>query len=142
MNYSRLRIFACPRMLFILLLQLSPLFAPPCWAQKGEGYNDLATPQVRSGKLAGPEHLRNYVVNGKLTLSLRDAVVLTLENNSFVRIQEAQVEFSKFSLLGAHAPFDPLLTSYYNVNSSTFSAVSQLQGAGTSAVNSTTQNAQ
>src|SRR5580700_3228529 len=40
MNYSRLRIFACPRMLFILLffiliLQLSPLFAPPCWAQKG-----------------------------------------------------------------------------------------------------------
>ena len=102
----------------------------------------MATPQVRSGKLAGPEHLRNYVVSGKLTLSLRDAVVLTLENNSFVRIQETQVEFSKFSLLGAHAPFDPLLTSYYNVNSSTFSAVSQLQGTGISTVNSTTQNAQ
>jgi hypothetical protein len=55
------------------------------------------------------------VVDGKLTLSLRDAVVLTLENNSGVRIQETQIETSKFALLGAHAPFDPLLTAYYNV---------------------------
>jgi outer membrane protein len=147
MKYSRLGLFPFSRrllMFFILLLfiLLTPPFAPSCWAQKGESYNEMATPQVRSGKVAGPEHLRNYVVDGKLTLSLRDAVVLTLENNSFVRIQETQVEFSKFSLLGAHAPFDPLLTSYYNVNSSTFSAVSQLQGTGISTVNSTTQNAQ
>jgi outer membrane protein len=148
MRHSRLGLFSfsChPLFFFILLLfivLLSPPFAPSCWAQKGESYNEMATPQVRSGKLASPEHLRTYVVSGKLTLSLRDAVVLTLENNSFVRIQETQVEFSKFSLLGAHAPFDPLLTSYYNVNSSTFSAVSQLQGTGISTVNSTAQNAQ
>jgi len=63
----------------------------PCSAQKGEGYGDLVTQQLRSDKLPMPEHLRSFVVNGKLTLSLRDAVVLTLENNSFVRIQETQV---------------------------------------------------
>ena len=51
------------------------------------------------------------MVDGKLRLSLRDAVVLTLENNSLVRMQETQVESSKFALLGAHAPFDPVLTS-------------------------------
>ena len=102
----------------------------PIWAQQSERYRDLATPQVRSDKLAGPENLRSYVVDGKLRLSLRDAVVLTLENNSFVRIQETQVEFSKFSLLGAHAPFDPLLTSSFLGNNTTSPPLSNLQQTG------------
>jgi len=143
MKPSRLVIFSCPLLLFILTLLLTSLFAAPGWAQKGEGYGDMATPQVRSGKLGVPEHLRSYVVEGKLRLSLRDAVVLTLENNSFVRIQETQVEFSKFALLGAHSPFDPILASSYNVNSTTSQPYSQLQGTGTATtVNSTTQFAQ
>jgi outer membrane protein TolC len=111
----------------------------PARAQKGEGYRDLLTGQVQSDKLAAPEHLRNYVVDGKLRLSLRDAVVLTLENNSLVRIQETQVEFSKFNLLGAHAPFDPVLNSSYIVNSTTIPPSSALQGVGTAAFNTTQQ---
>ena len=111
MKYSRLGTFRLSSDAFVLHLRA-------CWAQKGESYSDMATPQVRSDKLGMPEHLRNYVVDGKLKLSLRDAVVLTLENNSFVRMQETQVESSKFTLLGAHAPFDPVVTPYYSVNSS------------------------
>jgi outer membrane protein len=133
MKYSRPGVIACLLMLLIL----------PCWAQQREGYRDLATEQIRSDKLGAPEHLRTYVIDGKLTLSLRDAVVLTLENNSFVRIQETQVEFSKFALLGAHSPFDPLLTSSYNINSTTTPTSSQLQGTGqATTVNSTSQFAQ
>ena len=136
MKYSRLGLLASLLLLFIR-------FTPPCRAQQREGYGDLATPQVRSDKLGAPEHLRNYLADGKLRLSLRDAVVLTLENNSFVRIQETQVEFSKFALLGAHQPFDPVLTSSYNINSTTTPTSSQLQGTGTApTVNSTTQFAQ
>lgn len=133
-----------PGLLFCLLLLslLLSRFALPARAQKGESYHDMLTAQVQSGNLAPPTHLRNYVVDGKLRLSLRDAVVLTLENNSVVRIQETQVEFSKFSLLGAHSPFDPLLTSSYNVNSTTFPPTSALQGTGTAAVNNTTQTGQ
>ncbi|HEY4762571.1 MAG TPA: TolC family protein [Candidatus Sulfotelmatobacter sp.] len=137
MKYSRLGLSAC---LFMLLCSR---FTPQCWAQKGEAYGQLLTPQVRADKLGVPEHLRNYVIDGKLTLSLRDAVVLTLENNSLVRVQETQIESSKFALLGAHAPFDPLLTAYYNVNSSSSAPFSQLQGTGTATTFiSTTQNAQ
>jgi len=134
MKYSRLALFACLLMLFAL----------PGVAQKGEVFGDLATPQVRSDKLGMPEHLRNYVVEGKLRLSLQDAVVLTLENNSFVRVQETQVEFSKFSLLGAHQPFDPVLATSYNVNSATSPPFTSLQGTGgaTATVKSTTQFAQ
>jgi len=134
MKYSRIELVAC-------LLLLSVL---PAWSQQKESYRDLATPQIRSPKLPGPEHLRNYVVEGKLKLSLRDAVVLTLENNSFVRVQETQVEFSKFALLGAHQPFDPLLTTLYNVNSTTSPPFTTLQGTGgaTAAFKNTTQFAQ
>jgi len=133
MRCSRLSVLAC----------LLPLLILPCWSQQHEGYGDLTTPQVRSDKLAPPEHLRSYVAEGKLRLSLRDAVVLTLENNSFVRIQETQVDFSKFALLGTHSPFDPLLTSSYNVNSTTTPTSSQLQGTGQAPTfNSTSQFAQ
>ena len=69
----------------ILLVFVSPLCA------QNEGYRDYATPQIRSGKLETPQHLRSYVIEGKLRLSLRDAVVLTLENNSEVRVRETQV---------------------------------------------------
>jgi len=120
MSTSRLRGIVC---LFVLI-------AARGWAQQGEGYGDLMTPQVHSDKLSSPENMRTYVVEGKLRLSLRDAVVLTLENNSFVRVQETQVEFSKFALLGTHAPFDPLVTSSYNVTSTKTPPFSTLQGTG------------
>jgi outer membrane protein len=133
MKSSRLGLLAC------LLLMANLL----CRAQQREGYRDLATPQLRSDKLGAPEHLRSYVTEGKLRLSLRDAVVLTLENNSLVRILESQVEVSKFTLLGAHSPFDPLLTSSYNINSTTTPTSSQLQGTGQAPTfNSTNQFAQ
>src|SRR5271157_178578 len=106
------------------------IFLVPLWAQQKEGYRDLVTEQVRSGKLGAPEHLRNYLVEGKLRLSLRDAVVLTLENNSLVRIQETQVESAKVALLGAHQPFDPLLTGSYNGNNTTSPPFSNLQETG------------
>jgi outer membrane protein TolC len=119
----------------ISALILAFLLALPAFAQKGESYGDLLTPQVRSGKLSSPEQLRNYVVEGKLRLSLRDAVVLTLENNSLVRVQETQVESSKFALLGAHSPFDPTVISSYNVTDVTAPAVSLIQGTGGQNVN-------
>src|SRR5262249_40062511 len=108
-----------------------------------EGYHDLLTPQVRSNILTQPEHLKNYVAEGKLRLSLRDAVVLTLENNSGIRIQETQVELSKFSVLAAHSPFDPSLLTSYNINSTSSPATSVLQGTqGSPTVNTITQFAQ
>jgi outer membrane protein TolC len=121
-----------------LSLSLLLLFSVPGGAQNREGYRDLVTQQVRSGKLGAPEHLRNYLVEGKLRLSLRDTVVLTLENNSFVRMQETQVESAKVSLLGAHQPFDPQVTSSYNVNT----ASTPPGGVGVPSSASTTQTAQ
>jgi len=120
MRYSRLLVVTC----------LSAMLILSAWAQKGEGYGDFMTPEVRADRLGTPEHLRDYVVDGKLRLGLRDAVVLTLENNSFVRVQQTQVDFSKFALLGTHAPFDPLVTGAYNSSNTTLPSSTTLQGTG------------
>jgi len=125
MRHSRLLLFACH-----LLLLIAPL-----WAQQGESYGDLLRPQLRSSGLSTPDSLRTYVVDGKLRLSLRDAVVLTIENNSAVRVQETQIESSKFALLGAHSPFDPLITSTDNIVSSISPPFAFLQGTGGNSFN-------
>jgi outer membrane protein len=129
-----------------LVVFLLTMFALPSLAQKGEGYGDLMTPPVRSGKLSSPEHLRNYVADGKLRLSLRDAVVLTLENNSLVRVQQGDVETSKFTLLGAHAPFDPIVGSTDTITSTISPPFAFLQSTGGSSFNfnfkDTTKNLQ
>ena len=115
-------------------------FSLPMLAQKDDGYGVLMTPQLRSDKLGAPDHLRTYVVDGKLRLSLRDAVVLTIENNSLVRVQETQVESSKFTLLGAHAPFDPLITSTDNIVGSISPPFAFLQGTGGNSFNTNFKN--
>jgi outer membrane protein TolC len=114
--------------------------ALPLMAQRNEAYGDLMTPQTKSGKLTMPDSLRTYVADGKLRLSLRDAIVLALENNSQVRVQETQVESSKFALLGAHAPFDPLITSQDNIISTIQPPFAFLESTGGSIFNSNFKN--
>jgi outer membrane protein len=128
-----------------VVLLFSLLFHLPAGAQSPESYRGLLTQQVKSGKLEPPQHLNDYISDGKLTLSLRDAVALALENNSNVRIQEVQIEGSKFSLLGLYQPFDPLLQAVVNLNRYSYSGYTELQGVGNSSnatYNSLTQIAQ
>ncbi|HEV2400944.1 MAG TPA: TolC family protein [Candidatus Sulfotelmatobacter sp.] len=129
-----------------LVLCLTSFLTIASWAQKGESYNDLMTSQVRSGTLSTPAHLRSFIVDGKLRLSLRDAVVLTLENNSQIRVQESPVESMKFSLLGTHAPFDPLISSTDNLIGTVSPPFEFLQSVGGNVYNfnfkNTTKNLQ
>lgn len=113
-------------------------------AQAPESYKGLLTSRVRSGKPASSDRIRSYLQDGKLRLSLRDAILLTLEANSNILIDETQIEASKFNLLGTFAPFDPLLTSNFTVARTSTPTSSQLQGVGqtsSSTLNSLTQSA-
>jgi outer membrane protein len=102
----------------------------PSHAQPPENYRGMLTARVRADNLPPPLHLQDYVKDGKLTLSLRDAILLTLENNSNVHIEETQIEAQKFALLGQFSPFDPLLQSSFNVSRNSSPTYSQLQGTG------------
>jgi outer membrane protein len=102
-------------------------------AQSPESYRGMLTARVSADKLPPPAHLKDYVQDGKLSLSLRDAILLTLENNSDVQIEETQIETQKFALLGQFQPFDPIVQSSLNVNRFSAPGFSQLQGVGLSA---------
>ncbi len=118
---------------FWLLTGILLLPVRPCSAQNGDRYRQLITPTVLSDQLASPKGMRDYVVEGKLRLSLRDAIVLALENNSEIRIDEMQPENQKFSLLRSYQPFDPSLTAIFGGSRYSYPGYSQLQGVGSSA---------
>ena len=75
---------------------------------------------ARSASTAAvPQTFRDFVVDGKLHLSLQDAVFLTLANNSNVRINQLPVETAKNAIERAFQPFDPVATSSFNAQRST-----------------------
>ena len=98
---------------------------------RAQSVRELLKPPLRSPKLSGPQHLHDYLRDGKLQLSLHDAILLTLQNNSAIRVQESQVETAKFNLLHAYQPFDPTLQSIALVNRYSYPGFSQIQGPGT-----------
>lgn len=100
------------------------------WGQARESYRGMLTAEIRSPKLAGPQHLHDYVIDGKLRLSLHDAIVLTLENNSAIHVQQVAVENSKFALLRSFRPFDPQFQTVLGGVRSSYPGFSQVQGAG------------
>ena len=113
-------------------------------AQSGEKYRGLLTPGVRDGKLSSPDHLNAYLQDGTIRISLRDAILLALENDSDIRLQETQIESRKFALLSTFQPFDPSVQGSLQINRYSSPAYTQLQGVGSqsSALNSLTQTGQ
>jgi outer membrane protein TolC len=114
-------------------------------SQSPENYRELLTLRVRARNLPAPPHLKAYVQDNKIRLSLRDAILLALENDSDIQIEETSIETRKFSLLGAWSPFDPNLQSSLNINRYSYPGYSQLQGIGESSnatLNSLTQTGQ
>lgn len=109
--------------------------------QLKESYRGLTNRQAISGVLPAAQHLSDYVVDGKLTLSLDDAIRLALQNNTQIRINELQLENAKYSLLRTFAPFDPLTTTSFYAQREVSTVYTQLQGAAStlSALTQTTQ---
>lgn len=79
--------------------------------------------------LPQPEGLADHVVDGKLTLSLDDAVRLALANNTDIKLNHSQIDFAVDGLHRSHQAFDPLFTSSFNDQRATSPSSTQLQGA-------------
>jgi outer membrane protein len=80
-------------------------------------------------KLADPEKLRDFVVDGKLQLSLDQAIQLALANNTNIRIDELSYQNSWYNVLAAHSPFDPIFNANASAARGTSPQPSQLGGA-------------
>jgi outer membrane protein TolC len=120
-----MKLIRCSLVLLWALVAVMPLSA-----QSSESYRGMLTSRVHADKLPPPQHLQDYVKDEKLTLGLRDAILLALENNSNVQIEETQIEAQKFTLLGQFSIFDPSLQSSLTVSRYSSPTYSQLQGVG------------
>jgi len=87
--------------------------------------------------LPSPQGFQEHIIQGKLTLSLDDAIRLALGNNTNIQMQHTSIENAQFALVGSKSPFDPAFASSFSDSRSISPQYSQLGGATT--LNSLTQ---
>ncbi len=122
------------RLLLLILLCTYVVTLPAQTLRERETFRGLTNPDVITDTLPGPKYMSEHVVDGKLRLSLQDAVVLTLANNSNVRLQQLNLESAKYGILRAHQPFDPTAQFSFNALRSTSPTSTELAGARTLSV--------
>ena len=83
---------------------------------------------VELAELPAPQALRDYVSQGKLQLTLDDAIRLALLNNPDLQIEQSKVAEARYDVLSAYHPFDPAVISGFNVLRSNSASFNQLAG--------------
>jgi outer membrane protein TolC len=94
-------------------------------------FHELISPPPAAQPLPDTKDFRDYVVEGKLRLSLREAMLLLLEHNTEVHIDRLAVTDAEYNVERAFANFDPALSSSFNTDRTKSPTYSQLQGAPT-----------
>jgi len=94
-------------------------------------FHELSASPRAPQPLPDTKTFRDYIVEGKLRLSLQDAMILLLEHNSAVHIDRLNVTDAEFNIERARAAFDPAFASTFNTQRSKSPTASQLQGAPT-----------
>lgn len=79
--------------------------------------------------LEPPVRLSEYVVDGKLTLSLKAYLDLVLANNTNIGIQKLTLEVPKNGIQRALGVFDPTFTANFSATRSETPATNELEGA-------------
>jgi outer membrane protein len=91
--------------------------AVPLWGQTAQA-PPVLTEQMARQKLQSalpmPQGFQQYVKDGKLQLSLADAIRLALANNTDIKLGEAPIDTAKYGIDFARAPFDPSLVAGFN----------------------------
>ena len=90
--------------------------------------------------LPGPQGFQEHIVDGKLVLTLDDAIRLAMANNIDIRVDQATVDFAKNNVHRQSALFDPLASASFVDQRVKTQTSSQLQGAAVlNTLNQTTQ---
>ncbi len=99
------------------------------WALSGAWFRTYFASNDTRVVLESPVRLRDHVIDGKLTLSLRAYLDLVVANNTDLAIQKLTLEVPKNAIQRAFGVFDPTLTSNFSATRATTPTTNQLQGA-------------
>ena len=86
---------------------------------------------VTDVELEAPAHLEDYVVDGKLSLSLHAYLELVMANNTDIAIERLTVDVAQNAITRAFAAFDPLATASFTSTEQRTPSGDQLTGAST-----------
>src|SRR6266496_4186795 len=89
-------------LVWIILLALSAPWALAQTFPTRDYFRQFTASPGIPAQLPGPEGLRDYLVDGKLRLSLSDAIRLTLLNNTEVRVNQLEYETVRFGIQRAY----------------------------------------
>ncbi len=82
-------------------------------------------------ELRPPARLRDYVVDGKLELSLKHFVELVMANNTDIEIQRVGVELQQNNIVRSYSIFDPLFQASFSAQRSASPSSNALDGSAT-----------
>lgn len=99
------------------------------WVGSGAWMRRIFSPGDTRVTIQPPVRLKDYVVDGKLVLSLKNYLDLVLANNTDIAIQRLSIEVPKNAIQRAFSIFDPTLTSNFSATRTKQPATNQLQGA-------------
>jgi outer membrane protein TolC len=100
-------------------------FPRPSWFRQ-----HFAAPRTKV-ELQAPRRLSEYVVNGKLELSLRAYIELVLANSTDIALARLQVESPANAITRAFSVFDPSVSASFTSTRATETSINALQGAST-----------
>lgn len=83
------------------------------------------TPSQSTRALPPPQGFQQFIKNGNLELSLNDAILLALANNTAIQVDQTSIGTAKTAIQAARAPFDPAINALFNTSRSTESTFSQ-----------------
>ncbi|MBV6431858.1 MAG: hypothetical protein IANPNBLG_01991 [Bryobacteraceae bacterium] len=89
------------------------------------------TPHIPHVELRPPARLQDFIVNGKLELSLKNYMDLVLINNTDIEIQRLSVEQPRNAITRAASIFDPLFQGRFAATRANSASTDLLAGAAT-----------
>ncbi len=120
-----IRLLACCAVL--LLFWNRPAF--PQENYKLERLLGIPSTQKPLAPLPPPEGFQDHIVDGKLVLSLDDAIRLALANNTDIRIDQTAINTAQNNVHRQYQLFDPIFNASFNDQRQISQTSSELQGA-------------
>ena len=103
----------------------APRFPDKAWIRQ---HFEAPMPRI---ELKPPTRLADFVVGGRLELSLKNYLELVLANNTDIQIQKYTIETQRNAIMRAFAPFDPVVTASFRSTRAQTPTVDALAGAAT-----------
>ncbi len=130
----------------ITLATLGAVFASGAFAQmtsfpKPNYFRETFLKAQTKVQLKDPVHLSDFVVGGKLELSLKNYLTLVMSNNTDIQLQLLTVEQPKNAITRAFGTFDPTARASFTSTHTTSPSTNALDGTTTGAVTQTSQPA-